>query len=150
MQKRIRRKENLILLTAVLSPAEEDGYITLNPETGTTSQGETVDEAIANLEETTSLYLEEFPGLSGKEIIRALEKLGFRVARRSGSHVLMKRDEKGCVEPNHKEVKIGSVNGVLRLKSLQRNLKKPCQIDQADFYVTFTAQWTVNEMEALL
>ena len=38
-----------MLLTAVLSPAEESGYIALNPETGTASQGETVDEAIANL-----------------------------------------------------------------------------------------------------
>ncbi len=56
----------------------------------------------------------KFPGLSGKEIIRALEKLGFRVARQSGSHVLMKRGEKGCVVPNHKEVKVGTVNGVLR------------------------------------
>ncbi len=50
-----------MLLTAVLSPAEEGGYIALNPETGTTTQGETVDEAIANLKEATSLYLEEFP-----------------------------------------------------------------------------------------
>jgi predicted RNase H-like HicB family nuclease len=50
-----------VLLTAVLSPAEEGGYIALNPETGTTTQGETVDEAIANLKEATSLYLEEFP-----------------------------------------------------------------------------------------
>jgi len=56
----------------------------------------------------------KFPGLSGKEIIRAREKLGFRVARQSGSHVLMKRGEKGCVVPNHKEVKVGTVNGVLR------------------------------------
>jgi predicted RNase H-like HicB family nuclease len=46
-----------MLLTAVLSPAEEGGYIALNPETGTTTQGETVDEAIANLKEATSLYL---------------------------------------------------------------------------------------------
>ena len=29
-------------LTAVLAPAEEGGYIALNPETGTTTQGETV------------------------------------------------------------------------------------------------------------
>jgi len=54
-------KEYLMLFTAILSPAEEGGYVALNPETGTTSQGETVDEAIANLKEATSLYLEEFP-----------------------------------------------------------------------------------------
>jgi predicted RNase H-like HicB family nuclease len=50
--------------TAVLTPAEEGGYIALNPETGTTTQGETVEEAVANLREATSLYLEEFPMVS--------------------------------------------------------------------------------------
>jgi predicted RNase H-like HicB family nuclease len=48
-------------LTAVLSPAEEGGFVALNPETGTVSQGETVEEAIANLREATELYLQEFP-----------------------------------------------------------------------------------------
>ncbi len=48
-------------LTAVLTPADEGGFIALNPETGTTSQGETVEEAIANLRDATALYLEEFP-----------------------------------------------------------------------------------------
>ncbi len=50
-----------MLFTAVLTPAEEGGYIALNPETGTTTQGETVPEALANLQEATALYLEEFP-----------------------------------------------------------------------------------------
>jgi len=48
-------------LSAVLSPAEEGGFIALNPETGTTTQGETVEEALGNLREATSLFLEEFP-----------------------------------------------------------------------------------------
>ncbi|MDP1653571.1 MAG: hypothetical protein Q8L56_12700 [Rhodocyclaceae bacterium] len=48
-------------LTAVLTPAEEGGYIALNPETGTTTQGETVEEAISNLQEATALYISEFP-----------------------------------------------------------------------------------------
>ena len=48
-------------LTAVLTRAEEGGYVALNPETGTTTQGETLDEALANLREATALYLEEFP-----------------------------------------------------------------------------------------
>ena len=48
-------------LTAVLTPAEEGGYIALNPETGTTTQGETVEEAVANLKEATALDLSEFP-----------------------------------------------------------------------------------------
>ncbi len=48
-------------LSAVLTPAPEGGYIAYNPETGTTTQGETVEEALYNLREATELYLEEFP-----------------------------------------------------------------------------------------
>ena len=48
-------------LPAVLTPAEEGGYVALNPETGTTTQGETVEEAVANLREATALHLSEFP-----------------------------------------------------------------------------------------
>ena len=47
-------------LSAVLTPDPEGGYVALNPETGTTTQGETVAEAVANLKEATELYLEEF------------------------------------------------------------------------------------------
>jgi predicted RNase H-like HicB family nuclease len=53
-------------LTAVLTPAEEGGYVALNPETGTTTQGETVEEAVANLREATALYLIEFPLLTSR------------------------------------------------------------------------------------
>jgi len=50
-----------MMLTAVLLPAPEGGYTALNPETGTASEGNTVEEALANLREATELYLEEFP-----------------------------------------------------------------------------------------
>ena len=48
-------------VTAVLNQAEEGGYIAYSPETGSTTQGETIDEALANLREAVELYLEEFP-----------------------------------------------------------------------------------------
>ena len=48
-------------LTAVLWAAPEGGFSALNPETGTTSEGETQEEAVSNLAEATALYLEEFP-----------------------------------------------------------------------------------------
>jgi len=55
-----------MLLTAVLTAAPEGGFTAFNPETGSASQGETVDEALANLREATELYLEECPqALSG-------------------------------------------------------------------------------------
>jgi len=44
----------------VITEDEEGGFIALNPETGTTTQGETYQEAINNLKEAPSLYLDEF------------------------------------------------------------------------------------------
>jgi hypothetical protein len=38
-----------MLLKAVITESEEGGFIALNPETGTTTQGETYQEAIHNL-----------------------------------------------------------------------------------------------------
>jgi predicted RNase H-like HicB family nuclease len=46
-------------ITAVLNLATEGGYVAFNPETGTTTQGETVEEALANLREAVELYLED-------------------------------------------------------------------------------------------
>ena len=48
-------------LAAVLTPAEEGGFVKLNPGTGTTTQGETVEEAVANVRDATGLYLEVLP-----------------------------------------------------------------------------------------
>ena len=62
------------MLTAVLTPAPEGGYVALNPETGTTTQGESVPEALANLKEATELYLEEFPTLpTGQSLMTTFE-----------------------------------------------------------------------------
>ena len=61
-------------LTAVLTPAPEGGYVAFNPETGTTTQGETVEEALANLREATALYLEEFPlAVSGRPLLTTFD-----------------------------------------------------------------------------
>ena len=48
-------------LTAILTPAIEGGFVATNPETGTCTQGESVEKALANLQEATELYLEVFP-----------------------------------------------------------------------------------------
>ncbi|HEY86376.1 MAG TPA: type II toxin-antitoxin system HicB family antitoxin [Chloroflexi bacterium] len=40
---------------------EKNLYVTECPEVGTVSQGETIEEAVENLQEATELYLEEFP-----------------------------------------------------------------------------------------
>ncbi len=61
-------------LSAVLTPAEEGGFVASNPETGTTTQGESVEEALSNLREATELYLEEFPlSKSGGALLTTFE-----------------------------------------------------------------------------
>jgi predicted RNase H-like HicB family nuclease len=54
------QKKKTLTLTAILY-WEDDVYVAECPEVGTASQGETIEEAIANLQEATELYLEEFP-----------------------------------------------------------------------------------------
>ncbi len=49
-----------MVYTAVIHK-EEEWYVAQCPETGTTSQGVSVEEAVENLREATGLYLEEFP-----------------------------------------------------------------------------------------
>ncbi len=63
-----------MLLTVVLLPAPEGGYTATNPETGTTSQGETIEEAVTNLREAMELYLEEFPLVApGRSLVTTFE-----------------------------------------------------------------------------
>ncbi len=61
-------------LSAILTPALEGGYVAFNPETGTTTQGETVEEALTNLREATELYLEEFPAsFTGRPLLTSFQ-----------------------------------------------------------------------------
>jgi len=52
--------------------------------------------------------------LSGKEVIKILQKMGFKKVRQRGSHVVMRKGERGCVVPLHKELKIGTLRGILK------------------------------------
>jgi predicted RNA binding protein YcfA (HicA-like mRNA interferase family) len=56
----------------------------------------------------------KLPQTSGAEVIRAPRRLGFEQVRQSGSHVIMRRDTKGCVVPLHAEIKVGTLASVLR------------------------------------
>jgi len=54
------------------------------------------------------------PRVSGAQAIRALEKVGFVVTRQRGSHLVLRRGIIGCVVPNHRELKTGTLAGVLK------------------------------------
>lgn len=59
------------------------------------------------------------PQLSGKEVIKVLEKVGFVVSRQKGSHIRLMRVQDGTKQlvtiPNHKIIRKGTLlNGILK------------------------------------
>lgn len=58
--------------------------------------------------------MSKLPVVSGADAVRALERLGFVVARQRGSHIVMRRGSVGCVVPNRHELKVGTLVGLLK------------------------------------
>jgi predicted RNA binding protein YcfA (HicA-like mRNA interferase family) len=56
----------------------------------------------------------ELPRISGDEVIKVFTKLGFYQTRQKGSHVVMRRNDKGCVIPRHKELAIGTLRSAIK------------------------------------
>jgi predicted RNA binding protein YcfA (HicA-like mRNA interferase family) len=56
----------------------------------------------------------ELPRISGDEAIRIFHKLGFSQVRQKGSHVVMRKGEKGCVIPRHKELALGTLKSAIK------------------------------------
>ena len=56
------------------------------------------------------------PVLSGREVVRVFESLGWQVARQSGSHVIMiKESEMTTLSiPDHREVAKGTLRSLIR------------------------------------
>jgi predicted RNA binding protein YcfA (HicA-like mRNA interferase family) len=56
----------------------------------------------------------KLPRISGAEAVCAFQRLGFEIARQKGSHIVMRRGASGCVVPNHRALKTGTLAGALR------------------------------------
>lgn len=56
----------------------------------------------------------KLPVLSGADVVRALERLGFVAVRQRGSHIMMRRGSSGRVLPNHRTLKTGTLAGLLK------------------------------------
>lgn len=50
--------------------------------------------------------MSKLPQVSGPELVRALEKLGFSVRRQHGNHIIMRPDDPYAqtVVPNHRQI----------------------------------------------
>lgn len=53
--------------------------------------------------------------LSGRQVIRALERIGFRVCRQKGSHIVLKRDTppSRVIVPDHRSLDTGTLDVIL-------------------------------------
>jgi predicted RNA binding protein YcfA (HicA-like mRNA interferase family) len=60
------------------------------------------------------------PIISGRECVKALEKAGFQVARRKGSHITLKRSDPYAkvIVPDHKEIHKGTLRNIMRQAGL--------------------------------
>jgi predicted RNA binding protein YcfA (HicA-like mRNA interferase family) len=62
--------------------------------------------------------------ISGKECVKILcNKFDFKFIRQTGSHMILKKEtpegKVGTVVPNHKELKIGTLKGILELAKIK-------------------------------
>lgn len=66
---------------------------------------------------------ERLPVVSGQQLIAALEKVGWVVARQRGSHVRLKHAGRTTplVVPLHRELKRGTLAGILRDAGVDRD-----------------------------
>jgi len=53
--------------------------------------------------------------LSGRSLVRALEKVGFTVKRQRGSHIILRRIDPPArvVVPDHKALRVGTLRSIL-------------------------------------
>jgi predicted RNA binding protein YcfA (HicA-like mRNA interferase family) len=60
------------------------------------------------------------PVLSGREVVKAFESLGWKVARQSSSHIIMTKEGEIVTlsVPDHKEVARGTLRSLIRAANL--------------------------------
>ena len=60
--------------------------------------------------------MSKLPQVSGPDVVRALQKLGFTVRRQHGSHMILRRDDPFAqtVVPNHRQIDRGTLRAILR------------------------------------
>jgi predicted RNA binding protein YcfA (HicA-like mRNA interferase family) len=58
----------------------------------------------------------KLPSVSGKDTIKVLSKVGFKVKRQVGSHIILKREKDGkrVAVPNHDELPKGTLRAIIR------------------------------------
>jgi predicted RNA binding protein YcfA (HicA-like mRNA interferase family) len=64
--------------------------------------------------------LSKLPLLSWREVIKALGKVGFTVARQRGSHIILVKEERAIPVPRHDQIKRGLLLEIITEAGLTR------------------------------
>jgi predicted RNA binding protein YcfA (HicA-like mRNA interferase family) len=64
--------------------------------------------------------MSNLPQISGRDCVKALEKIGFYFKRQESSHIVLRRDDPFCqvVVPDHKELDRGTPRAIIRAAGL--------------------------------
>jgi len=62
----------------------------------------------------------KLPIISGEELIKILQKEGFRIVRQKGSHVSLQKESYKTVVPLHEELAKGTLSAILKQCGLSR------------------------------
>ena len=62
------------------------------------------------------------PVVSGKKMIKVLERVGFKFVDQESSHIKLRRKYQGTIQtvivPDHKEIRRGTLRNILRMSNL--------------------------------
>jgi len=67
--------------------------------------------------------MSKLPILSGKEVVKALRKLGYEIDHQTGSHMILRKNEgehRRLTVPNHQEVSKGTLLAIIKQAGLTR------------------------------
>jgi predicted RNA binding protein YcfA (HicA-like mRNA interferase family) len=57
--------------------------------------------------------------LSGEDVVKALQRLGFSTARQRGSHVRLVKDKNRITVPMQRSIAVGTLQSILRQAGLE-------------------------------
>lgn len=65
--------------------------------------------------------MSKLPLLSGKEVLKALSKIGYKPDHQTGSHVILRQEQepyRRLTVPNHREIAKGTMRAIIRQAGL--------------------------------
>jgi predicted RNA binding protein YcfA (HicA-like mRNA interferase family) len=78
--------------------------------------------------------MQGLPVVSGKKLIRALQKIGYNVIRQKGSHIQMRLESDQGIHtvtiPLHDEIAMGTLNDIVGKVSLWTGISKRALIER--------------------